>query len=90
MLWLMRRPWMKRLEKATFLLVPERFRPGVFNRHLRQNRWARKFGLPILTASMNVFLATVTVSAMYVSAIYLEASGILTPPERTAHLTSTR
>jgi hypothetical protein len=88
MLWLMRRPWMKRLQKASFHLVPPSRRDGAMASLRAQNRWARHFGLRILTFSMNIFLGTVLVTSMYVSAVYLQSEGLFTPPEQAVQMLS--
>jgi hypothetical protein len=77
-LWLMRRPWMKRLQRGAENLVPERRRPSVRASTARQNRFARRYGLGILTVSINLLLASMALTACFYVALYLVENGSLT------------
>lgn len=82
MLYFMRRPWMKRLqhrwlrpvEGERYMRFPDKF--------IRQNRFARRFGLPLLTLTINLFLASVAITGAYFLAIYMMEGGYFNPPQR--------
>ena len=76
-LWLMRRPWMKALQRASTRLFPDREKARL--NLARQNRIARRIALPLLTASFNLLIASALVTASYFGALELYQSGILTP-----------
>lgn len=82
MLWVMRRPWMKRLQRASQRLFPEHKRAKAIQSMNRQNRWARRFGLKLLTFSVNMFLASVIVTATYFVVLDLYQGGYLEPPKK--------
>ena len=80
MLYFMRRPWIKRLQHRWLRPVEgERYKrfPEGF---VKQNRFARKFGLPLLKLSINLFLASVFITGAYYAIIYLFESGYFNPP----------
>jgi len=75
MLWLMRRPWMKRLQKAWLKFVPEGRRVRANDSLRSQNRWALKYGLRLLTGAMNFLIASMLVTILYLVAINLYEAG---------------
>jgi hypothetical protein len=81
MLWTMRRPWLKSLGRAT----PRLFRPERRARMLEsmksQNRFARRIGLPLLTLSINLLLASMIVTTSYLVILKMYESGYLQPSE---------
>jgi len=85
LLWTMRRPWMKRLQRASGNLFPaarqDRFRQSV----VKQNRWARRYGFALLTFSLNLFLASVIVTGTYFLVLGLYESGQLSMPDSMRH-----
>ena len=82
MLYAMRRPWIKRWQHRWLIEVPgepyKRF-PDSF---MRQNRIARKYGLPLLTLSYNLFIGSVFVTLAYFAATYMYENGMFNPPEK--------
>lgn len=72
MLWLMRRPWIKRFQRAS-----ERWFPKAKPSMVRQNRWARRFGLRLLTFSFNVLVASMIVTAAYFVVLEMLQGGYL-------------
>src|ERR1044071_7425341 len=87
MLHFMRRPWMKRLqhrwlrpvEGEPYLRFPEGF--------IKQNRFARKFGLKLLRLSINMFLASVFITLAYYAALYMLKNEYSSPPpQATRHV----
>ncbi len=82
MLYFMRRPWMKRLQHRWLREVPnDRYKqfPESFK---SQNRFARRWGLPLLKFSLNMFLASVFITAAYFAAISMYENGYFNPPAR--------
>jgi hypothetical protein len=84
MLYFMRRPFIKRLQRRWLREVPgepyKRF-PKAF---VRQNRFARRFGLHLLTFTFNLFLVSVFITFAYQAATSMLESGFFQPPERVA------
>ena len=78
-LWLMRRRWMRRLQAASIgWLSPakaERARISL----VRQNAFARRIGLRLLTAVVTLFLVSVAIQFVFSAALYLVDSGVLQP-----------
>ena len=81
MLWLMRRPWMKRLQRGWAQALPARMREGARASVSRQNRFARRYGLPMLTFSVNLLLASVALTLAFLVALRLAESGALSLPD---------
>jgi len=80
MLWLMRRSWMKWLQRATTQIVPVKFRALARQSQVRQNRFARRIGLPMLTFMMNLVLGSIVITLCFETAMRLYESGYLTIP----------
>ncbi|MCC7433842.1 MAG: hypothetical protein IT363_04095 [Methanoregulaceae archaeon] len=80
MLWLMRRPWMKRLQRASLRLLGEKRRARARDSMRRQNAFARKFGLPLLVFTINLLLASMIITLSYFALIHLSESGALSVP----------
>lgn len=78
-LWLMRRRWMRALQTSSMRWMgPER--NGRARRHLvRQNAFARRIGLRLLTTVVLVVLASLALQTVYAAALYLVESGTLRP-----------
>jgi hypothetical protein len=72
-LWLLRRRPLKRLRRSWVLLLPPRLREPAWRAHVRQDRFARRYGVPILTVSFVVFFASLIVAVgLYAAAGYYE------------------
>ncbi len=80
MLWLMRRRWMKNLQRASLRLVRTERRAHAWDSMRRQNALARRFGLPILVLAMNLVLASVVITGAYMLLLSLSESGALQVP----------
>jgi hypothetical protein len=65
MLWLMRRPWMRRLQRASMRVVLAPHREAVSRRRMQTDRFARRHGLRVLTFMFGVLLASVIFTASY-------------------------
>lgn len=79
MLYAMRRPWIKRWQHRWLREVPGEPYLRFPDSFVRQNRFARRFGLQLLTLTFNLFLASVFITVAYYAALGLLDSGILTP-----------
>ncbi|RYG25923.1 hypothetical protein EON82_05330 [bacterium] len=78
-LWLMRRGWMRRLQAASVgWMSPEKASRARLNL-VRQNAFARRIGLRLLTFVVTLFLISLAIQFVYSSAIYLVESGVLRP-----------
>jgi len=82
MLWLMRRRWMKTLQRKSILLFPERMRAKAWEGMVRQNRFARRIGLPMLKFMMTLVLGSLIVTGTFMTAMHLYETGYLTIPWR--------
>lgn len=81
LLWLMRRPWMRRFQDGAFRLVPEKRRPGALRNHYRQNAFARRYGLRGLRLVILAFLASVSLTVIAYTVLLLLDAGLLVQPE---------
>jgi hypothetical protein len=82
MLWFMRRPWIKVLQRRSTTLFGKRFEEQARRSLVNQNRFARRHGLVMLTVALNMMLASFAVTGAYFAVIYLYETGTLTLPER--------
>jgi hypothetical protein len=82
MLWLMRRPLMKKLQRSFTTVLPKPLRGHGLHMMKRQNAFARKYGLVWLTCVIAFCLVTVGTTWTYQAAVYAVDSGILRPPAR--------
>lgn len=82
MLWLMRRPGIKRLRRGFPSLLPSSMRARAWESVKRQDRLARRYGLALLTGMMTLLLASIFVTATFVGTLKLYEQGALTVPSR--------
>jgi hypothetical protein len=82
MLWLMRRPWMKRAQLAPLSYLPPTLREKASVSHIKQNRFARRVGLPMLNVVYVMFLATLLLSCCVRVAVELHERGMLSAPQQ--------
>lgn len=80
MLWLMRRRWMRRLQNASINLWPKRIRPRMRESYLRQNQFARRYGLKVLRFSIFLLLASLALTLTLIIVLRLYDEGFLYPP----------
>lgn len=59
------------MQRAAIRMVPPRFREAAHRSSVRQERFARKYGLTLLTISLNVMVLSLMASLTYV--LLLEA-----------------
>lgn len=79
MLVLMRRPWMKRLQRGWISRYPPTKRDKAWNSFKRQNRFARRYGLKLLTISLNILFISFFVTMTFRVVVWLYESGFLEP-----------
>ncbi len=84
-LWLMRRNWMKGIQRKSILIVPKSFREQAWKSQVRQNRFARRTGLPMLKFMMNLVLGSIIITVTFLAAMRLYESGFLTMPWQMRH-----
>lgn len=66
MLWFMRRQWMRRLQRGSVKFFPEGpRRERAWGKFRRQERFARKYGLKILTVTLTLCLYFVVLLVIY-------------------------
>jgi hypothetical protein len=80
MLWLVRRPLMKRLQALSPMMLPKSMRARGIETMKRQNAFARKHGLTWLTMVVAFFLISVGTAWTYQAAVFSVESGFLNPP----------
>jgi len=81
-LWLMRRPWMKAFQRNSILILPKKYREKGRISQIKQNRFARKTGLSMLTFMMSLVVGSLLVTGSFLIAMSLYEHGYLTIPRR--------
>lgn len=76
----MRRRWMRRLQDASIDMWPKRMRPRMRESYLRQNRFARRYGLRVLRFSIFLLLASLALTLTLIIVLRLYDAGYLNPP----------
>ncbi|MFZ4507330.1 MAG: hypothetical protein ACOYON_06505 [Fimbriimonas sp.] len=76
----MRRPGLRRLRLRMGNSLPPELRAKVKASANRQDRWARKYGVPLLTVAFQLFIASVLITGCYMAALQLFESGVLSVP----------
>ena len=74
----MRKPGMRRLRRLYMAKIP----PEVARRMARQDRFARRYGQVVLKVALTFMLISFAITACYLVALYLFASGILSQPAK--------
>jgi hypothetical protein len=82
----MRRPWMRRAHLAPLKWIHnESKRARFMQSYLKQNRLARKIGLPLLKTVYVVFFACFALQIAYSVAIKMNEQGWFNPPQLDEH-----
>lgn len=88
-LWLMRKPWMRRAQEAPLKYFSESFRTRALESNKRQNSLARKIGLPLITLLIDMIFAVLAISIAVQLLLMANDQGWLQAPdsviERTAN-----
>lgn len=74
MLWTMRRPFIRTVRRST----AKRF--GSWESVKRQDRFARRHGLPLLTAMLTLLVASMVLTAMFLAAVWMSEEGLFARP----------
>lgn len=78
-LWLMRRPWMRRLQAASINWLPTPMATRARANLIRQNALGRRIGLRLINFMVLLILVSVAIQMVYSAAVYLVSSGVLAP-----------
>ena len=78
-MWFMRRPFIKRMQKRAFF--PGGLGKRASDSFVRQNRFARRNGVTIIAAILNLFFAYVLIALMYWLAVTLIYGGYIKLPD---------
>jgi hypothetical protein len=81
---------MRTLQRASYGWLPEGKRARAEQSLIRQNRFARRVGLTMLTVTINVFFASVAITATLSLSLRLIESGVLTMPDEVRDQIATR
>jgi hypothetical protein len=73
----MRRPWMKRLQWRSTYLLGRGMQPRIWRSHARQNAFARRIGLTVLTIALNLWLASLLIMGSVAFVLALRDNGLL-------------
>ncbi|MFM9873728.1 MAG: hypothetical protein ACKVQS_09725 [Fimbriimonadaceae bacterium] len=84
MLWSIRRPAARKLQRAALNLVPESRREAAHQSAIKQEKFARKIGLPLLTFVINLFFISVALTLILLFVLNANAEGWLVIPTREA------
>ena len=85
MLWLLRRPPIKRFRARSHLLLPKWARLKARQNIVRQDQLARRYGLKVLTVSFFILTTSVLLSFTALVALQLLDNGWLTYPQDLAN-----
>lgn len=77
MLWLMRRPWIKRLQRASYSWGSEARQAKMRRAFIRQNQFARRYGRPMLRWMFSLLLAWSLIVFAFLFATNLQSSGVI-------------
>lgn len=80
MLWFMRRPWMKRLQRWSWQIQPESRREKARLSLQRQNLFALKYGLRLLRLTVMLFFGSVMLTLSYLAVLELQQAGAFEVP----------
>lgn len=72
---------MKRLQRRSLRMLPSGVQGRAHASTVRQNRFARRYGLRMLSVSINLLLASVLITVCYQTVLYMQESGTLTVPD---------
>ena len=81
MLWLMRRPWMKALQRRWLRMGSEARQIARLRGFIKQNRFARRWGLLVIRIGMNFVLASALLTIVYLAVLNLYLSGAFSGPK---------
>jgi hypothetical protein len=79
-LWLMRRKWMKAIQKQSVRILPKGMQERAWDGLVRRNRYFRHVGLSMLKFLMNLVVGSLIITSTFLTAMRLFESGYLTIP----------
>ena len=88
MLWLMRRRWIRRLQRGMIGAVPPAARPKFHAMFLAQERFARRHGLRTLTLVVGLFFVSVAFTFVYAGMTEVFNRGWISIPTNQEELAS--
>ena len=77
----MRRPWMKRVHLYPMAKMSEDKGKVYYEKYKKQNRFARRIGLPLLRGVYFLFVASVLIQITMLVALRMNEQGWLSPPK---------
>lgn len=77
----MRRPWMKKIHLFPMARMQADQGRAYYEKYKRQNRFARKIGLPLLRGVYFLFVASLLIQLAMLAALRMNEQGWLTPPK---------
>ena len=81
MIWLMRRPFMRRLQRLYLDRVPDERREEATRKFYKHESLARRIGLPLVTALVQFFIAAAAITICYRLALEgINRGWIILPP----------
>ncbi len=80
-LWIMRRRWISSIQRWAINRAPAERRAKAIEGLKKQNRFARRIGLPLMTFVMNLCLASIFLNIIYHAALSFVESGALDVPD---------
>jgi len=87
-LWVMRKPWMRRAQEAPLQWFSESFRQKALESNKRQNSLARKIGLPLITVLIDMIFAVLAISIAVQLLLMAHEQGWLQAPDTLIEKTS--
>lgn len=81
-MWLNRRPILKAAQRAFLHRLPEGYRQSARASLIRQNRFARRIGYPLMKLMMNLVIASILITTTFFIALGIAEKGYLSIPWR--------
>jgi hypothetical protein len=80
MIWAMRRPLMKRLQRLSWQMWREPTRSRAHTSLIRQNRFARRYGIAILAFAVQLFFLSMLLTGAFYLALWMTETGVIARP----------
>jgi len=80
MLWWMRRPFIRRLQRLSIGYVVRKKGPSAREKYLAQERWARRHGLNLIHVSLRLLLISIGCTLIYFGFLELVTRGYFMIP----------
>ncbi len=89
MLWVMRRPRVRRLQRASISWVPLASRERARQSYLKQERWARRHGLWMLRLVIQMFLLSLSLTLLFMLGLEAFNQGWIPLPKSSSQVAPT-